>query len=152
MELGCNAGPNLRGLFDLGYKKLNGVDINPHAIEVMREQSPKLAKTAKITIGPFEEVLGAMPSDSVDVVYSTTVLHHVHPTSIDIFAEIVRVARKHVFVLEDEHAVNSYHFPRNYRRLFERYGCVQLRSALVTPEIFPDVPYPGCTARLLRVP
>lgn len=154
LELGCNAGPNLRGLYDLGYRSLVGMDINPVAVGMLKDRFPDLADEARLAVGPFEELLAAEPADSVDVVFSTTVLHHVHPSSRDLFAEIVRVARKYVFVLENEQAMNNYHFPRNYRRLFERYGCRQVRSAFITPEIYPDVSvhYAGCTARLLRVP
>jgi SAM-dependent methyltransferase len=154
LELGCNAGPNLRGLYDLGYRRLVGMDINPVALGMLRERSPDLAEAARLEQGSFEELLAKEPDDAVDVIFSTTVLHHVHPSSVDLFREIARVARRYIFVLEHETALNSYHFPRNYRRIFERYGARQVGSALITPEVFPDVNahYAGCTARLLRLP
>src|SRR4029077_6589651 len=105
---GCNAGANLAGLRALGYSNLTGVEINPHAIAEMRRAFPALAQDALIHQGGGEEVLPTLASDSVDVVFAMAVLHHIPPASRWIFAEMVRIARHHVCVLEPEQIVSHY--------------------------------------------
>jgi hypothetical protein len=45
-------------------------------------------------------------------------------------------------------------FPRNYRRVFGRLGCTELRQAAITRRGYPDVSrdYDGYVARLFRTP
>lgn len=152
LELGPNAGPNLERLRLLGYGRLGGVEINPAAIEAMKRVHPELR--AEITIGPMEEALPEVPTASWDVVFTMGVAMHVHPTSRGVFAQMVRIAGSHVAVVEPETAANSYVFARNYGRVFERLGCRELRSVLITADSAPAVhhDYHGCTARLFEVP
>lgn len=154
MEIGCNAGANLAGLHTLGYADLSGVEINPHAIAEMRQAFPELARDAVIHQGRVEEVLPTLPADSLDVVFAMAVLHHIHPASRWIFAEMVRIARRHVCVLEPERIVSHYVFCRDYGRVFEGLGCRQLRAVEIGRSGFPRVSsdYHGYTARLFRVP
>jgi SAM-dependent methyltransferase len=154
LELGCNAGTNLNRLRELGFEALRGIEINARAIEEMERIYPELAGQAEIVNGSLEDALTGMPDDSVDVVFTMAVLIHLHPKSVDVFREMVRVARSHVCVVELETTSNSYVFPRNYRRLFERLGCIELRHARITPVDYPDVSrrYDGYVARLFRVP
>src|SRR3990167_8799193 len=49
LELGCNAGGNLSYLHELGYKKLNGIEINPVAIQQMLTSFPRLEKAVSIS-------------------------------------------------------------------------------------------------------
>jgi hypothetical protein len=82
------------------------------------------------------------------------VLHHIHPHSRWIFAEMVRIAAHHVCVIEPELVVSHYIFCRDYGRVFEGLGCQQIRAVEIGRSGFPDVAsdYHGCTARLFRVP
>lgn len=154
LELGCNAGPNLFRLQELGYSSLAGIEVNPHAVEELRRRFPALWRDARIIEGSLEERLPELADGSYDVVFSIAVLIHVHPTSAWIFPEIVRVARRHVCVVELETASNWYVFARNYRRVFERLGCEELASVVVEPVGAPSVSrgYDGYVARLFRVP
>lgn len=154
LELGCNAGTNLNRLRELGFERLRGVEINAAAIEEMGRAYPELAERAEIVNGSLEGSLAAMPDDSVDAVFTMAVLIHLHPTSVEVFEQMVRIARGYVCVLELETASNSYVFPRNYLRLFERLGCTELRHAQITRLGYPDVSreYDGYVARLFRVP
>jgi SAM-dependent methyltransferase len=154
LELGCNAGTNLNRLRELGLEDLRAIEINAGAIEELERVYPELAERAKIVNGSLEETLSGMPDNSVDVVFTMAVLIHLHPNSVDVFRQMVRVARRHVCVVELETASNSYVFPRNYRRLFQRLGCTELRHAKITPLEYPDVSrgYDGYVARLFRVP
>ena len=153
LELGPNAGTNLNHLHSLGYEDLSGVEINPAAIAEMESAYPEMKAASTIHQGAFEDVLPTLEEDSHDVVFSMAVLLHVHPTSHAIFDDIVRIARRYVCVIEAESVVVSYLFARNYRRVFERRGCPQVKSTLITQEAFPHLgeEYWGYTARLFRV-
>jgi SAM-dependent methyltransferase len=153
LELGCNAGANLNRLRELGYTNLSGIEINPAAVEQMQQSFPALAQTATVSIGNLEEVLPARETSSVDVIFTMAVLLHLHPSSQRVFAEMVRVARKCICVIEAETTTLEYIFARNYRRIFQRLGCPQLRSVMITEAAWPHVSsqYFGYTARLFRV-
>lgn len=154
LEVGCNAGANLERLRQLGYSELQGIEINPQAIATLNETFPELAEAAAIRNATIEEGLAGMEADSVDVVFSMAVLIHLHPTSVEVFDELVRVSRRFVCVIELEQASNSYVFPRDYRRVFSRRGCGELRSTQIARAANPDVTrdYDGYVARLFRVP
>lgn len=153
LELGCNCGANLNHLRNMGYSALSGVEINETAIEQMRLCFPDLIKNTTISIGSLEELLPELPSNSVDVVFTMAVLMHIHPTANSIFREMIRVAKRFICTLELESANCSYVFARNYRRVFTRLGCSQLKSALITREAFPfvDKGYDGYISRLFVV-
>ncbi len=155
LEVGTNSGPNLEGLRRLGYQRLSGLEINPNAIAEMRRAFPELTEAATVHEGHAEQVLGGMEASSVDALFSMAVLLHVHPASHRVMEEMVRVAGEHVCVLEAEDVTCSYIFARNYRRVFERLGCTELRTAPVLAESFPSAReegYVGYRARLFRVP
>ncbi len=99
-------------------------------------------------------MLRELPDDSVDVIFTMAVLLHIHPSSAGLFREIVRVARTYVCTIEAESALAGYVFPRNYRRVFGRLGCSEVRASQLTrsshDEVGPD--YFGYVARLARVP
>ena len=154
LELGCNCGANLNGLQKIGYNRLAAVELNSAAIQEMRRVFPQVHSSAQIHEGSLEDVLPRMPDASADVVFTMAVLIHIHPSSLAIFRHMVRVARRYICVVELEAANCSYVFARNYRRVFERLGCQQVRSVLITRDSAPavDPEYYGYTARLFRVP
>jgi SAM-dependent methyltransferase len=146
VEFGSNAGANLERLRQLGYRRLSGVEINPRAIERMHLAFPDL--DADVREGAFESVLPTL--DPVDVVFTMGTLMHVHPRSQNVFAEIARLGR-FVCTVELETASNSYVFPRDYRRVFERLGCRQVRWLAITPgTLSSDPSYDGCVVRLFE--
>ena len=153
LEIGCNAGTNLNRLHELGFEQLAGIDINRHALDELRRAYPELAGKANLVQGSIESTLGELPDAAIDVVFSMAVLIHLHPTSVGVFEHMARVAR-FICVVELESASNSYVFPRNYRRVFERLGCTELRRATITSRGYPDVSrdYAGYVARLFRTP
>lgn len=154
LELGCNCGANLNFLLKSGYKHLNGIEINPNAIEQMKKSFNKLAGIVKVNLGSLEQTLPNTKSKSIDVLFTMAVLFHIHPTSNFIFSDMVRIARKYICVIEDESVNCAYIFPRNYRRVFEKLGCTQIKSAeLVKDDRYNlGLEYHGYTARLFRVP
>ena len=154
LEIGCNAGTNLDGLRERGYRRLAGIEINNTALEQLRVTYPELAASAELHLGAAETVLRELPDDSVDVIFTMAVLLHIHPSSSALFREIVRVARTYVCTIEAESALAGYVFPRNYRRVFGRLGCSEVRASQLTRSSHPEVgaDYFGYVARLARVP
>lgn len=136
LELGCNVGRNLAFLFHGGFKKLSGIEINPTAVEMMKDLFPELKK-AKITLSKIEDAITELADDSYDVIYSMAVLEHLHTDSDWVFAEMKRVARV-IITIEDEHTVSNRHFPRCYADVFGDLGLVQTESL----ERVPGLPNP----------
>jgi SAM-dependent methyltransferase len=154
LELGCNAGANLAALHAKGFGDLAGVEISSDALEELARRFPELERAATLHHGPAEEIMPRLPDASVDVVFTMAVLLHIHPSSHDVFEHMVRIARRHVCVVEAEHVLCAYIFPRNYKQVFERLGCVQIREQTITRRTHPEVEdgYFGYTARLFRTP
>jgi len=153
MEIGCNAGANLARLRQLGYSRLSGVEIDTESITELRRVFPELAETV-IHQGSIEDVLPNVKDDAVEVVFAMAVLQHIHPSNNWVFAELVRVARRHICVMELELVSTYNHFCRDYSRLFGALGCRQLRAAEISRSSSPEVAevYHGYTARLFSVP
>lgn len=89
LEIGCNVGRNLAYLADQGYARLEGIEISPHAVELLRASYPQLAD-AEIHLGPVEEVLPRL-GESYGVVFTMAVLEHIHPDSAGVFEHIARL-------------------------------------------------------------
>ena len=154
LELGPNAGGNLSRLRELGYTHLAGIDINPVALDVFRREHPELAAQTELMLGPFEQILPTLEAGAYDTVFTMAVGIHIHPTSDLVFREMARVARSYVCTLETEVANGRYTFARNYKRVFERFGCKQVREEHIDSRNHPEVEriYDGYVARLFRVP
>jgi hypothetical protein len=117
-------------------------------------EHPQLAGNVELTLGSFEDVLPKLPSGAYDTVFTMAVGIHIHPSSSWLFGEMVRIASRHVCVLETEVANARYTFARNYRRVFERLGCTQVREEQIDRSSHPEVSdeFDGYVARLFRVP
>lgn len=142
----------MHGSFGFGYQRLSAIEINPDAVATLRARFSELVGVP-VQIGSLEEVLPTLGDNSIDVIFTMAVLIHVHPHSNFIFKHMARVARRHIVIIEAERANCGHFFARNYRRVFERHGCVQLRSALITKQAYPPLEsaYWGYTARLFTV-
>ena len=90
LEVGCNVGRNLNHLFTMGQEHLGGIEINPHAVERLRTEYPKLANVPIYT-GTAEDVLPTLPENGYDIVFTMAVLEHIHPDSPRVYADIARV-------------------------------------------------------------
>jgi SAM-dependent methyltransferase len=139
LELGSNCGANLNFLSLLGYSRLSGIEINPNALQQMKVSFPDLTSRASIVEDSLERCLPNLPDNSYDVVFTMGVAMHIHPTSNYLFKHIARVARKFVCSIEPESDNSNYVFARNYRRVYQSHGLVQLKSALITSAAYPNV-------------
>lgn len=138
LEVGCNVGRNLAYLHDNGYRQVEGVEINPHAVELLRTTYPQLADVP-VHVGPAEEVLPGLPDDGYDLVYTMAVLEHIHPDHSTVFDEIVRIGRS-VLAIEPSGGVSHRQFPHDIPKVFTSRGLrlVSARSMADFPETARD--------------
>ncbi len=131
LELGCNVGRNLEALRAHGHRDLTAIEISADALALLAKHHAELANTATLHCGTIESVLPQLPAQHFDLVYTMAVLEHIHTESEWIFADMVRVAKRHVITIEDEACRSWRHFPRDYAAIFsglglevvERFGC-----------------------------
>jgi SAM-dependent methyltransferase len=128
LELGCNVGRNLQVLYMEGFRNLNGVEISEGAVKLLKESFPEMADHATIHTASIEETLGNMQNNEFDVVFTMAVLAHIHDQNRWIFPEIARISKSLLITIEDERKVSWRHFPRNYKKIFERYGMKEIES------------------------
>jgi len=125
LEIGCNVGRNLNAAFQAGYRNLQGIELNPKAVELMKEYYPEMASVVKIHVGLVEDLIGSI--GNVECVYTKGVLEHIHSSSNWIFPELAKRAST-IITIEDETSLGWRWFPRNYKRLFESLGMKQVEE------------------------
>ena len=125
LELGCNVGRNLFYLWQNGYRNINGIEMNEHALQMMRRAFPVI-DGVPIYNGLLEDVLPEIEDKKFDIVFSMAVLEHVHPSSNFIFKEIGRICRRNIITIEIENSSSARVFPRNYKAIFEKLGWVMV--------------------------
>jgi len=116
LELGCNVGLNLNHLWKAGYRNLTGVEVNPEALQLMRQNFPDMQVISYE--GAIEDRIKEL--GEYDLVFTLAVLEHVHNDSEWVFSEIAQKAKGHLITIEGEERIDSkLHFPRNYKNIFE---------------------------------
>ncbi len=88
----------------------------------MRQHFPDMARHAEIHNSPIEEVVLKFSDDEFGLIYTMTVLQHIHPRSEWIFSELARITKEYLITIENEKVESWRHFPRNYRLIFESLG------------------------------
>lgn len=121
LEVGCNAGRNLAFLYDHGFRNVEGVEISPHAVSLLRSRYPQLSE-CPIHLGAAESVLPRIPADSFDLIFTMAVLEHIHPDSSDLFLHIARIAPRVLAIEPAEGHSSSRQYPHRLERRFERHG------------------------------
>jgi 2-polyprenyl-3-methyl-5-hydroxy-6-metoxy-1,4-benzoquinol methylase len=123
IELGCNVGHNLHHLWRSGYRNLSGVEINPEALKLMKQNFPDMqVATYEGSIEDRIKQLG-----EYDLVFTVAVLEHIHRDSEWVFSEMTRKAKRYLITIEGEKKNESeLHFPRNYKKIFEGLGLQQV--------------------------
>lgn len=137
LEIGCNAGRNLKFLHDAGYRRLSALEISQAAIDTMAANLPHIRAATEIRVGPAEDVIASFPPRSFDVVFTMAVLVHIPTESEWLFREIAERAASFLITIEHEKPTTSTrHYPRAYRSIFEAFGLSQIEE--IHP--FPGVP------------
>jgi len=128
LEIGCNVGRNLRYLFSVGYARLHAVEISEEAIQLFKQVYSETANHTKIYNAAVEETVKRLGDCEFDAVFTMATLNHIHTDSEWIFSEIVRTARHVLITIEDEKGLSWRHFPRNYKKVFERLGMNEIEE------------------------
>ncbi len=125
LDIGCNAGRNLKYLYDKGFRNLGGIDINREAVDVVfKEKYPDVHGASKLAVGNAADEIKAIPSAKYDVVFSAAVLSFIEPKDRSLFADMVRVSRKYIAVFAQENAPHSLGW--NFQEVFESLGCTMI--------------------------
>lgn len=140
LEIGCNAGRNLKYLYDLGFRHLSGIEIGAKAVELMQKAFPEMYRDSKISVGDVTQVLKNLATDEYDLVYCHSVLVSIHPKFNDVFKQMARISKRFVLILENEGSYSLY--PRDFQRMFEKNGLKMVSSRIYIPgeATFP-IPY-----------
>ncbi|MFC1588526.1 class I SAM-dependent methyltransferase [Planctomycetota bacterium] len=148
IEIGCNLGRNLNYLQSELNLAVAGMEISRYALSLMPQIYPDL-KVLTIYAGPVQKTILDIPDNSYDLVFSMAVLMHLHPTTPDEFwAEVPRIAAKHVLIIENEIGGSPRNWARNYQTLFEKYGARQIHTE-PAPQDIPE--FQNYTARIFVV-
>ena len=107
LELGCNIGSQLRCLYKMGYKNLNGIEIQHHCLK-------KLKKNFNFVNG-IQSTIFKLPfnNNSFDLVFTNNVLIHIPPKKIHIvLKEMYRVSKLWIW--------GSEYYSQNYKEIIYR--------------------------------
>jgi SAM-dependent methyltransferase len=126
LEIGCNAGRNLAALYKGGYDKLTAIEINKNALKQFEKTNHDCYKITNVINSPVEKAIKTFENGSFDLVYTMAVLQHLHPESEWVFDEMARITRGYILTMEVEDFASWRHFPRNYKKVFEKRGMRQI--------------------------
>ena len=134
LELGCNVGRNLEALWGADYHNIQGVDINPRALELSKDLYPHMK--AQLYHDIIEDFIKTCPV--YDCIFTLAVLMHLPDD--DTIKLIESKVGRVLITIEDECTDGVFHFARNYKRLFT--GLQQIHTEKVN-----FIP-PGLTTRV----
>lgn len=127
LEIGCNAGMNLKAIEHLGKYRLFGVDISAEAIEVAHKNVTEFIGFH----GAIDESIEMISEHhSYDVVFSMATLMHIHPIDEWVFDEIAQIVNGYLITCEWERTDGHYIKARDYGKVFSRH-LSQVESAEV---------------------
>ena len=149
LEIGCADYSNLLILKTLGVENLFGVEVNNSLLEAGIAYDEVATKSIQVTCGLIEDFSNNCER-RFDVLFSCAVMQHINPLSNEVFGRLARIAKKYIVTIEAENQCNRFHYPRNYRRMLERYGFEQLDSVLFTTTSFEGVAM-GMVGYTLRI-
>lgn len=126
LEIGCNVGRNLAYLVDHGYRNVEGIEISPHAVDLLRQTYPQLSD-ATIHLGAAEEILPSLGDKAFDLVFTMAVIEHIHPSSTAVFDDMVRVGRS-ILAIEPPGRTSHRQYPHDVPDIFQSRGLVMVSS------------------------
>lgn len=132
LEIGCNAGNHLDALFKSGFTNLSGIEFNKESIALMHKEYPAMSSRIKVAEDSVENAI--TKTEPVDMIFTLAVFQCLHPSSEWVFKEVAK-RTKFLITIEDEleHSFSWRHFPRNYKKIFERLGMKQITALDCAP-------------------
>ena len=136
LELGCRAGKNIAPLFDAGFEDICGVEEDARRVGLLSETHPRLG-AIRIINAPVKEAVTAFADGGFDVVFTVGFFEGPRGGHARLFAEMARVARSHLVIIEDERPRGTGDEAVNYRDVFEPLGFTQVEETAlgVLPEL-----------------
>ena len=134
LELGCNVGRNLHHLYNAGFKNLTGLDICQNALNLGKEFYPDTVAKIPLICSTIEDYLVTTQKNSFDVVFTMTVLMHLHPSSVWIFNKLPQITTKQLIVVEEEGIMSETVFPYQFKEMFELFGMKQVHEEYLSYE------------------
>jgi pseudaminic acid biosynthesis-associated methylase len=148
LEVGCNRGLKLSILQDMGFKNLNGIEINQKAAAIAQQYLP----TARIFNQSIEEF---NEKSNYDLVYTATMLIHVNPLAIEeIILKMDNLSKKYIFGLEyfseklekveyrnQEDALWKQNFPEIFKKINSNWDIEKKRIIQYKDEKKKDIIY-----------
>lgn len=131
LELGCNVGRNLCYLYNVGYRKLLGIDINELAVDLVN----RYMNPIKAIAGTIEERIDEVPQQ--DLIFTMAVLMHLHPDSDFVFEKIAAKTNL-LLTIENEDKNGKRLCARNYKEIFEPFGFYQVMEEDKIPGLTPN--------------
>lgn len=128
LEIGCDVGRSLNYLFLAGFENLAGIEISEEAVQFLKQSYPEMARNTKFYNMPVEEIIKRIKEHEFDIVFTMATFGHIHTDSDWIFPEVVRITKDILITIEEEHTRYWWHFPRNYREVFEPLGMRQIEG------------------------
>lgn len=104
LELGFGSGRHLSHLYDRGFDRLAGVEVNEDAREVVASAYPSLADEGTLYFEAIEDVVGTFEDGYFDAVFSVETLQHIHPEADWVLPEIQRITEEVLITVENEAA------------------------------------------------
>lgn len=118
-----------------GFTDLHAIEISHPAIELLRATYPSLADVLTIYEGTAEDWLVRFTPNQFSVTFAMGVLQHIHPDSSFVFEEMARVTKDEVIIMESERHTTQRTFERNYKKVFEQLGMVQIFEDETVPSL-----------------
>lgn len=133
LEIGCGVGRNLDKLITLGYTNLLGIDISEKAVQLMRENYPRVYHNCEITQCDIADYQFQV----VDWVITLACFEHIPFECDSVFEKVAQHCKKGIITIEDELGRATTHFARNYSSVFRPYGFIPLSYTRCTnvPEL-----------------
>lgn len=124
LELGCNVGIKLEILKEMGFSKLNGLEMNPKAIKIAQKNHPEI-NFINSSIEEYDS-----KGKTFDLVFTYGVLIHQHPAVVEpIIQKIIDLSHNFIFGYEyfSENLVeikyrenNNVMWKQNFPKLFQK--------------------------------
>ena len=128
LEIGCNIGRNLDHLYRSGFTNLSGIEISENALIEFKKKYKKTYDNVSLYNLSVENFFFRNYKDSpqFDVIFTMAVLEHLHNDSQWVFEKMAEQTRYYILTIEDEKSISWKHFPRNYKKVFEKHGMKQI--------------------------
>ena len=126
LEIGCNVGRNLDYLYKNGYANLSGVEISKYALIEFKERYKETHNNISLYNLSVENYYAKNNPPQVKMIFTMAVLEHIHNDSQWVFEKMAEQASRYLLTIEDEGSISWKHFPRNYKKVFEKCGMKQI--------------------------